>query len=439
MATATTDRNLCDTCQKTKGISKCEGCSKIFCYNHFVGHRQELNKQLDEVEVTRDVFWQSLSEQISKPQNHILVQKINDWERDSIQLIRQTADEVRKLLQKHIAKHITDIEIKVNKLTDQLRQSRQENDFIETDLHRWKNQLIQLTDELNKPSNITIRQDSKSLINKIYVDISTISSCMTKINANTRWLQNGITVAGSKTRGNDLNQFNGPWGICVDDDEQTMYIADTDNHRIIEWKYGATNGKVVAGENGEGSRPDQLRNPKDVIVDKENDCLIICDQGNDRVVRWPRQNGTSGQTIISDVGCAGLAMDNDGNFYVSDYKKYEVRRWRLGETTGTVVAGGHGQGNCLDQLNAPGYIFVDQDYSVYISEWSNDRVTKWIKGAKEGIVVAGGQGRGNSLAQFSRPRGIIVDQFGTVYVADCDNNRVMRWLKEAKQGTVVVD
>ncbi|CAF4105242.1 unnamed protein product, partial [Rotaria sp. Silwood2] len=93
-------------------------------------------KQLDEVEVTRDLFRQTLSEQTSEQQNHILVQQIIDWERDSIKAIRQTTDEVRILLLKHTAKHITNIKIKLNKLTDQLRQNCQENDFIATDLHR---------------------------------------------------------------------------------------------------------------------------------------------------------------------------------------------------------------------------------------------------------------------------------------------------------------
>ncbi|CAF4403231.1 unnamed protein product [Rotaria sordida] len=68
MAIAITDRNLCDICRKTKGIFKCEDFPKIFCYNHFGDHRQELNKQLDEVEVIRDHFRQTLSEQTSEPQ-----------------------------------------------------------------------------------------------------------------------------------------------------------------------------------------------------------------------------------------------------------------------------------------------------------------------------------------------------------------------------------
>ncbi len=32
------------------------------------------------------------------------------------------------------------------------------------------------------------------------------------------------------------------------DDDQTIYVADLGNHRIVEWKSDATNGQVVAGE-----------------------------------------------------------------------------------------------------------------------------------------------------------------------------------------------
>jgi sugar lactone lactonase YvrE len=205
----------------------------------------------------------------------------------------------------------------------------------------------------------------------------------------------------------------------------------------VEWKKNKINGQIVAG-GSEGNRNDQLHWPTKVIVDKENDSLIICDAGNRRVVRWPRRNGRTGEILISNIGCARLIMDNDGYLYVSDMEKHEVRRWKMGETNGTIVAGGNGQGNRLDQLNTPNSIFFDEDHSVYVSDRENHRVMKWMKGAKEGIVVAGGQGQGNSLRQLSRPRGIVVDQLGSVYVADTSNDRVIRWLKGAEEGTIVV-
>jgi sugar lactone lactonase YvrE len=222
------------------------------------------------------------------------------------------------------------------------------------------------------------------------------------------------------------------------DDDQTVYVAEWANHRIVEWKWGATSGQVVAGGNGQGSGAHQLSYPTDVIVDKERDSLIICDNSNRRVVRWPRRNGTSGETIISNIDCVGLTMDENGSLYVTDQGKDEVRRYGRGESQGTVVAGGNGRGNRLNELSVPRFLFVDRDHSVYVCEWGNHRVMKWVEGGKEGIVVAGGQGQGDRLTQLSYPKGVVVDQLGTVYVADWGNDRIMRWVKGAIEGSVIV-
>ncbi|CAF5057695.1 unnamed protein product, partial [Rotaria sp. Silwood1] len=238
-------------------------------------------------------------------------------------------------------------------------------------------------------------------------------------------------------QGSETNQLYGPFGLYVDDD-QTIYVADQGNHRIMEWKSGATNGKVVAGGNGQGNGAHQLNYPSDVIIDKESDSLIISDCVNRRVVRWPRRNGTRGETIISNISYSGLTMDDNGSLYVTDNGKNEVRRYKIGDTQGTVVAGGNGKGNHLDQLSNPSYVFVDRDHSVYVSDSGNQRVMKWEERAKQGIVVAGGQGEGNSLTQLNNPQGVVVDQLGTVYVAEWMNHRIMRWPKGAVQGSVIV-
>ncbi|CAF4807841.1 unnamed protein product, partial [Rotaria magnacalcarata] len=78
-------------------------------------------------------------------------------------------------------------------------------------------------------------------------------------------------------------------------------------------------------------------------------------------------------------------MDDDGCLYVVDHDAHEVKRYRVGENHGTVVAGGNGPGDRLDQLYYPRYVSVDQEHSVYISEYDNHRVVKWTKGAKQGI------------------------------------------------------
>jgi sugar lactone lactonase YvrE len=258
------------------------------------------------------------------------------------------------------------------------------------------------------------------------------------IRQNTKWIQNGVTVAGGNGKGNGLNQLFQPHCIYVNDDDQTIYIGDYGNKRVLEWKRGAIIGQIVAGGNGDGNKPNQVNNAAGIIIDKERENLIICDANNRRVVRWPLRNGTSGQTIISDINCCGLAMDIDGYIYISDLQKNEVRRWKIGDTSGTLVAGGNGKGNRLNQLDWPTRIFIDGGCSVYVSDHSNHRVMKWIKGANEGIVVAGGHGKGNNFTQLSGPQGLIVDHLGTLCVADFSNHRIMRWHKGEKEGTIVV-
>ncbi|CAF4714863.1 unnamed protein product, partial [Rotaria socialis] len=117
----------------------------------------------------------------------------------------------------------------------------------------------------------------------------------------------------------------------------------------------------VAGGKGAGDGLHQLDRPTDVLIDKETDSLITCDPGNRRVVRSPRRSGTTqGEILIDNIACWGLAMDEQRYLYVSDYVKNEVRRYRFGDNRGTLVAGGNGEGNGLNQFNLPTFIFVDR-------------------------------------------------------------------------------
>ena len=260
---------------------------------------------------------------------------------------------------------------------------------------------------------------------------------MIQIPSNATWKKNGITIAGGRGRGDALNQLNHPCGLAVDDDG-TVFIADTYNHRIVAWKQGNnTTGRVVAGGNGQGGGMNQLDGPSDVLIDKETDSLIICDYGNGRVMRWSRRNGTtSGEMIIDNIVCNGLAMDDEGHLYVTD-EKHEVRRYRRGEKTGTLVAGGNGKGDGFNQLNFPEYVFVDGEGAVYVSDRDNNRVMKWVKEATEGIVVAGGQGPGEDLTQLSLPYGVFVDAEGTIYVTESGNHRITRWRKGMNKGEII--
>ena len=248
-----------------------------------------------------------------------------------------------------------------------------------------------------------------------------------------------MPVAGGKGYGNRLNQLSSPFGICVDRRDQTIYIADCYNARIVEKRSDTDNGRIVAGGKEPGNQINQLNQPIDVIIDYQDNSLIIADQGNRRVIRQYRHSSSNIEILISNIDCAGLTMHKDGTLYVSDCVKNEVKRWKKGEIDGTVVVGGSGQGDNRQQLNYPTYLFVDDEHNLYISDTKNHRVVKWMAGAKEGIVVAGGNGEGESVRHLPFPQGVKVDPFGRIFVVDYKNDRVMQWYEGAKEGTVVLD
>ncbi|CAF3503844.1 unnamed protein product [Rotaria sp. Silwood1] len=147
----------------------------------------------------------------------------------------------------------------------------------------------------------------------------------------------------------------------------------------------ASRGTVVAGENGQGSRSDQLFKPWYVFVDR------------------------------------------DHSVYVSDSANHRVMKWEEGAKQGIVVAGGQGQGDSVTQLSMPEGVVVDQSGNVYVADCYNHRIMRWSKGAAQGSVIAGGNGEGGQSNQLYYPNGLSFDRHGNLYVVDQNNNRVQKF------------
>ena len=166
---ASTGKAPCITCEKEKAAYKCEGCSQNFCINHLIDHHQMISRQLDEIEDKRNAFRQILTEQKTNPEKHPLIKQINRWKHDLIKKIREIAEEAREILLISVTDLLEQMEMKLNKFTEQLREIRKENDFNEKVLEKFKQNLTRLEEELLQPSTISIREDSSTSIPKIFV------------------------------------------------------------------------------------------------------------------------------------------------------------------------------------------------------------------------------------------------------------------------------
>ncbi|CAF1507534.1 unnamed protein product [Adineta ricciae] len=168
-------RNRCVTCNKDKATLRCGGCLKEFCFNHSTDHRQELSKQLEVVETNYNVFQQKIIDQTGKLQNDVVIKEVNDWENESIKIIQQKAQAIKQAVVKYTTDHMKQMEVDMNKISRELRQYRKENDFYETDLRQWNEDLGKLATQFDNLSNIVLQRNSAMLINSISVVVTSNS------------------------------------------------------------------------------------------------------------------------------------------------------------------------------------------------------------------------------------------------------------------------
>ncbi|CAF2371840.1 unnamed protein product [Rotaria sp. Silwood2] len=152
----------CIKCSKGAGITTCNGCQQTYCINHFNEHRQELANQMENIGQKRDLLRQTLDENITE---HPLFCQINTWEQESINKIHIAADTARAELRELLDQTKTELEKSINQLTEELRSSREFDDYTEMDIKKWTQQLRKLRKTLKSSSTVFIsKNDSRKLV-----------------------------------------------------------------------------------------------------------------------------------------------------------------------------------------------------------------------------------------------------------------------------------
>jgi predicted transcriptional regulator len=162
----------CSTCNKEGRTYLCQGCSANFCLNCLTKHHQTHIVELDGIGNNHNNLRKRLDDQKEDPKKRPLIQQINRWENDSVNKIRQAAEEFRKTLKEYTDKSIPEIEKKLNDIAEQIRKTREDDQFNEIDLDELKEKLQKLAKEFDQPSNISIEQESAPFINKISLVLS---------------------------------------------------------------------------------------------------------------------------------------------------------------------------------------------------------------------------------------------------------------------------
>ncbi len=139
-------------------------------------------------------------------------------------------------------------------------------------------------------------------------------------------------------------------------------------------------------------------------------------------------NGTSS----SFNSPAGIAIDGSGNLYIADRTNNMIRKITPVGVVTTFAGDGsigntNGPGTSASFSNPTG-VAVDANGNVFVTDQNNYLIRKITPaGVVTTLAGTGGQGSNNGLstsASFNKPFGLAVDQVGNVYVADEFNQLV---------------
>jgi len=240
------------------------------------------------------------------------------------------------------------------------------------------------------------------------------------------------TAAGGNGQGFALNQLYSPSGLFIDDND-TLYIADRNNSRVIKFppnSTASTLGTIVAGGGGNGSTPDKLKDPTGVYVDNSGN-VYVADASNNRIQKWSRK-ATSGVTVAggNTAGSnsnqfntpSSVSFDKSGNMYVSDILNNRIQKFTPPFSSSSI-----GQTLPISGLGFPSGIFIDKNDSLFIADRNRQRILKYsIAKSTVSLVCGVPLVLGNSADKFENPLSVWVRE-GAIYVADYFNSRVQKW------------
>lgn len=249
-----------------------------------------------------------------------------------------------------------------------------------------------------------------------------------------------FTIVGSVTLGRDSSG--------------NVYFADTMNNTIRRITPAGVVSTIAGSPGGQGSDDGTGGNarflaPAGVAVDSSGN-IYVADSGNFTIRKitpagvvttlagTARAGGSTNATGAAArfLNPSGIAVDANGNLYVTDTANHTIRKITSGGVV-TTLAGSPGSAGTADgagsqaRFSEPTGIAVDAAGNVYVADTGNHAIRKISPGGTVS-TIAGAKGTSGSAdgtgtaALFNEPHGITVDASGSLYIADTGNNTIRR-------------
>lgn len=204
-------------------------------------------------------------------------------------------------------------------------------------------------------------------------------------------------------------------GLAIDDDDR-LFVSDGKMHRVVIFN---------ARHEVENQITEGLDDPVGLALDTTNRFLYVVDTQQDQVIVYDadtlkllRRIGTGGKnhflTTPGDFGAPqGVAVDKDGNVYVTDTLNNRVE---IFDADGNFISlfGKHGDGP--GYLARPKGIAVDGDGHIWVADEMEDRLQVFNREGQ--LLTYVGTGHGELPGQFKALVGVAIDKQNRVFTTE---------------------
>ncbi|CAF1202925.1 unnamed protein product [Adineta steineri] len=229
--------------------------------------------------------------------------------------------------------------------------------------------------------------------------------------ANASWNATAITFATSTIVGGT------PYGIFVDINN-TVYVADRQDGRVIVWFGGST----VISRNLTGT----LSSPYGIFVTSNGDIYVDNGASNYRVDKWQLNSTNSTPAMYTCAQCDDLHIDINNTLYCTWSANHQILAQSLSNrlTVWRTIAGIAGSaGSASNQLYSPRGIFVDGNLNIYVADSTNNRIQFFLYGQLTATTIVGSSVAGSMT--LSTPTDVLLDGNGYLFIMDSENQRII--------------
>lgn len=228
----------------------------------------------------------------------------------------------------------------------------------------------------------------------------------------------GSLVAQVGSYGTGDGQFSTPYAVTVSADNN-VYVTENGNTRVTVLD---TNLAFVRKWGSSGTGQGQFANPGDSATDRAG-TIYVTDRDKNRV-QYFSSTGQYLGVLTSGVGSwngpASLAIDQSGKIYVLESS---ARRVQIFDSNRQFIL----SFNITGSMITPQYIAVDANGNSYVTAQQMFGPNTVKKYDATGTLVTSWGSSGNGNGQFYSVTGIAVDPAGNVLVADASSNRVQKF------------